>query len=477
MALLDFINIKRENNYEVEEEERIKSFCEFHKPLDEEKRKAQASRCMNCGVPFCGTGEAVKGITVGCPLHNYIPEWNKLISKGLYYEAYKRLMLTTSFPEFTGRVCPALCEVACTHNIDGEPVTVKDNELFIIEEAYKNNWVKPNVILKKTGKKVAVIGSGPSGLALANEVNKMGHDVTIYEKNDRFGGLLMYGIPNMKLDKSIIDRRIDIMKKSGIEFVSNFDATLPENIDIINSYDAACFSTGTGLKRDLKIKGRNLDGIMFAVDYLTHSTKILLDTKKSSTLAKGKNVLVIGGGDTGNDCVATAIREGALSVTQFEIMPKPSDKRTNAWPEWPNGLKVDYGAKEAIYKTGNDIRMFSTTALEFIGDKVVKEVKYCNVERKNIDGKMVFVNKEDTISTLKVDLVIIAMGFLGTDDAIFSAYNLKKSPRGNIESQSHHISNTKYFTSGDARTGQSLVVKAIADARACAREIDEYLKK
>lgn len=476
MSGLDFLNIKREENYEIKEEERIKSFLEFHKSLEKEKRESQASRCMNCGVPFCGTGEAIKGITIGCPLHNYIPEWNKLLAKGLYEEAYKRLMLTTSFPEFTGRVCPALCEVACVQNIDSLPVTVKDNELFIIENAFKNNWVKPNVILNKTNKDVCVIGSGPAGLALANELNKLGHNVTVYEKSDRLGGLLMYGIPNMKLDKSIIDRRIKIMEESGIKFVTSFDATNKDNIKEVNKYDAICFATGTGKNRDLIIKGRELKNIMFATDYLTDSTKTLLDKNEVSTLALNKNVLVIGGGDTGNDCVATAIRQKASSVIQFEIMPKPSDKRTNSWPEWPNALKVDYGAKEAIYLEGKDIRMFSTTALEFVGKDSVSEVKYASVKRELVDGKYQFVNVKGSEGKLKVDLVILAMGFLGTSDELFLSYNLPKSERGNIKAFNHRIENTKYFVTGDALTGQSLVVKAIDDARKCAKNIDEFLR-
>lgn len=464
-------NLKRLENISINPEERLKNFEEFHKPLDKEKRIAQASRCMNCGVPFCQSGFQVKGITIGCPLHNYIPEWNKLIANNQIEEAYNRLMLQTSFPEFTGRVCPALCEAGCTQNLHSEPVTVRDNELFIVEEAFKKGFVKPRTVLNRTNKKIAVIGSGPSGLAVSNELNMMGHNVTVYERNDRFGGLLMYGIPNMKLDKKVISRRLEILKAEGIEFVSSFDASTKENADfLLKNYDAIVLATGSTVPRDLSIPGRDNKNILFAVDFLKENTKSLLDTGKPLSYITGKDVIVIGGGDTGNDCCGTCFRLNAKSVTQFEIMPCPPEKRTNTWPEWSNGLKVDYGAVESIYLTGKDQRIFSISAskIEATGSKL-------NVYANNVKfeaGKL--VNVPDSNQVFKADYVILAMGFVGNPDSLLSSFGLCKDRRGNIISENYLAAN-KVFACGDCRTGQSLVVKAINDGRLAASKVNEYL--
>lgn len=466
-----FLEFNRENNYEIEPLNRIKNYEEFHIYLDEEKRKKQAARCMNCGVPFCGFGDNIKGVTIGCPLHNLIPEWQTLVYKGLYDEAYKRLALTSPFPEFTSRVCPALCEVGCINNINGEATSIKETEQFIIEKAFENNLVKPNKNIKRKKEKVCVIGSGPSGLAVANALNKKGYCVTVYEASDHVGGLLMYGIPNMKLDKKIIDRRVNILKEEGIHFVTN--TKVGEDIrseDILRNYDAVVFSTGSRMPRDIKIPGRELKGIMFAVDYLTHSTKTLINGDLS-TLSKDKNIIVIGGGDTGNDCVGTAIREQARSVVQFEIMNKPSLERTNNWPEWPNALKVDYGAKEAIAVYGKDIRIFNITAKEFVGNKKIEKVIANKVIWEN--GKIIETNEKIEFNA---DLVILAMGFVGSDKLMLDRFNLDSDKRSNISTDNYQTNNKKVFACGDAKTGQSLVVKAINSGIECANCVEKYLE-
>ena len=463
MASKDFYLFKKKNHEERDISERITDYQEFVVDLDYENRLKQASRCMNCGVPFCGFGNKIEGKVIGCPLHNLIPEWNYLLSKGLLEEAYNRLSLTSPFPEFTSRVCPGLCEKGCTCNIDYESVSIKDNEKYIIEWAYKNNLVKP-INPKRNGKKVLVVGSGPAGLAAANSLNKLGYLVTIIEKHDRFGGLLMYGIPNMKLDKGIIERRISIMEQSGIIFKCN--QTDFEETD----YDAIIMAIGTTMPGDLEVKGRFSKGIMQAVDYLTLSTKSLLEGK-CSDLAKDKNVVIIGGGDTGNDCVATAIREHAKSITQIEIMDKPPAKRTNSWPLYPNNLKIDYGTKEYIELTGHDPRIFNASVTEFIGKESVESVVVSH-------GKMTkdgFVkNGEEKI--LNADLVILAMGFVGTKDEVALKYNLDLE-RHNIKTNNYQTSREKFFACGDSRSGQSLVVSAIKDGIDCSLAVDEYLKK
>lgn len=466
---IGFLDYSRLNNTCIDCENRIKNYNEFHIPLNDEERQKQASRCMNCGVPFCGAGQMLGRTTIGCPLHNFIPEWNKLISLGRYKEAYERLALTQSFPEFTGRVCPALCEAGCVNNINGNPVTVRDNELFLIELAYMNDWVKPIVPRNEIDKRVAVIGSGPAGLSVAIELRKRGYKVTVLEKSDRFGGLLMYGIPNMKLEKRIINRRINQMKDSNIEFINNFDVT--EHPEIFKQFDAICLATGSGKERDLKLDNRDLKGIYFAKDYLASSTKGLLEGKDPLINANGKRVCVVGGGDTGNDCVATAIRQHAYSVMQLEIMPKPPLERTNQWPLWPNGLKTDYGNEEAIYRFGNDIRCFETTVSELKGYERLEGI-YTSRVFFNEKREMVLV--PNSTSYHDIDLLIIAMGFVGTEDKIFSTLGLDCN-NGNIKAN-NYVARNKVFVCGDARTGQSLVVKAISDGKECAKAIDQFLR-
>ena len=368
-----FLDFDRENNKSVKPLERIKNFNEFHSPMQKAERQNQGARCMNCGVPFCQSAMKLGGMVSGCPLHNLIPEWNDEIYHGNWEYALARLTKTASFPEFTGRVCPALCEAACSCGLYGSSVTVKENELAIIEEGYKNGWVKPRPPEVRTGKRVAVVGSGPSGLACAQRLNSRGHSVTVYEKDDRIGGLLMYGIPNMKLEKQIVERRVKLMTDEGIEFKTGVDVGKDISADeLLKTYDAVVLCCGAGKPRDLKAENRNIKGIYFAVDFLKSTTKALLDNKLKSGFisAKGKDVVIVGGGDTGNDCVGTCIRHGCKSVTQLEMMPKLPDSRadTNPWPQYPRVCKTDYGQEEAIAVFGHDPRVYCTTVKSFIPD-------------------------------------------------------------------------------------------------------------
>ncbi len=393
-----FLEYEREDNRTIEPLERIKNFDEFHAELAEDSRREQAARCMACGVPFCQAGTMIAGMASGCPLHNLVPETNDLVYKGNTEQAYMRLSKTHNFPEFTSRVCPALCEAACTCGLHSAPVSTKDNERYIIEYAYDHNLVKEEAPKVRTGKKVAIVGSGPSGLAAASELNRRGHKVTVYERSDRIGGLLRYGIPNMKLDKRVIDRRLALMEAAGIEFKCGIDVGKDiKGEDLAKEYDSVILSCGASNPRDIKATGRDAKGIYFAVDFLKEVSKKLMDNaydaEKIMTSSdysfgslKGKKVIVIGGGDTGNDCLGTAIRLGAAKVTQLEMMPKPLTERadSNPWPEWPKVLKTDYGQEEAIALWGEDPRVYQTTVTEFVKDKAgrLKAVKTVKLEGK-----------------------------------------------------------------------------------------------
>ncbi|SFC90149.1 glutamate synthase subunit beta [Butyrivibrio sp. YAB3001] len=484
-----FLEYRRVNNGDVPASERIKTFAEFHTPLIAEDRRNQAARCMNCGVPFCQSAMNLGGMVTGCPLHNLIPEWNDEIYRGHDEHAFNRLHKTSNFPEFTGRVCPALCEKACMCGQNGEAVTVHDNELFLIETAFEKGYIKPLKINVRSGKKVAVIGSGPSGLAVADELNHRGHHVEVFEREDEIGGLLMYGIPNMKLDKSVIKRRRKLMEEEGVVFHTGVDVGRDKKSEeLLAGFDAVVLCCGAKKARPLAVCDPATDkGVYYAVDFLTKTTKALLTGKDRSVAslkkqggyidAEGKHVIIVGGGDTGNDCIGTSIRMGAKSVTAIEMMPKPPVERlaSNPWPEWPKVLKTDYGHEEAIHVYGEDPRVYETTIKSIVKDKkgAIKQVE--TVKVKFNGGKLEYV--PGTEQKLKCDILLIAAGFVGCEDYTADEFAVKRGPRGTVltADDGYHVTNTKIFCAGDMHRGQSLVVWAIAEGRACAKEVDEYL--
>lgn len=482
-----FLEYDRKEAKHEEPLERIRHFREFKKPLSLEEQKLQGARCMECGVPFCQWGNMIAGMASGCPLHNLVPETNDLVYRGKWKQAYERLEKTHSFPEFTCRVCPALCEAACTCNINGDPVSTKENEKAIIETAYQNGWAAPHKIPMRTGKKIAVVGSGPSGLAAAQELNRKGHSVTVFERNDRIGGLLRYGIPNMKLDKSVIDRRMKIMEEEGVVFCTGVDVGKDKKpAQLLKEFDRVVLACGASNPRDISVPGRDAGNIFFAVDYLKSITKSLLDSGLKDNQfvnAKGKHVLVIGGGDTGNDCVGTAIRLGAKSVTQLEMMPMPPKERTaaNPWPEWPRVLKTDYGQEEAIAVFGHDPRVYQTTVTEFIKDEKgnVQKAKIVKLEPKKDEktGRMNMVPVEGTEKLIDAQLVLIAAGFLGSQKYVTDAFKVAVNGRTNVETKpgEYETSVPGVFTAGDMHRGQSLVVWAITEGRRAAEAVDKSL--
>ncbi len=484
-----FMDYKREDAPAYSVKERITNYNEFHTPLSNEEQAIQGARCMDCGVPFCQAGMQIGGGFSGCPLNNLIPEWNDLIFKGGWDKAYHRLKLTNNFPEFTSRVCPALCEKACTCGANGDAVTVRANEYGIIENAYEEGLANARIPHTRTGKRIAVIGSGPSGLAAADQLNQRGHSVTVFERSDRVGGLLMYGIPNMKLEKHIIERKIDIMKEEGVEFKTSVNVGKDiKAAKLLKDYDRVILACGASNPRDIKVKGREANGIYFAVDFLKSTTKALLDNDyelKDNTYisAKGKNVMVIGGGDTGNDCVGTSIRHGAKSVLQLEMMPKLPDERAdnNPWPEWPRVCKTDYGQEEAIEVFGHDPRVYQTTVKEFISDKNGNLNKAVLVKLKpetdKKTGRMIMKEVEGSEYTVDVELVLIAAGFLGSEDYVTKAFGVETDARTNVATadSKHQTSVENVFVTGDMHRGQSLVVWAIREGRDVAREVDESL--
>lgn len=482
-----FMEYDRETAAAVQPKERIRNFNEFHTPLSREKQKIQGARCMNCGVPFCQAGMNIMGMTSGCPLHNLVPEWNDLVYTGNWEQAYHRLKKTNNFPEFTSRVCPALCEAACTCGHYGDPVSVKENEHGIIEYAYEQGYAAAKPPRVRTGKTVAVVGSGPAGLAAADQLNKRGHKVTVYERDDRIGGLLMYGIPNMKLEKHVIDRKVNIMKEEGVEFLTGINVGKDVKASkLMKDYDAVILACGAKNPRDINVPGRDAKGIYFAVDFLAATTKSLLDSDLKDNKyisAKGKKVVIIGGGDTGNDCVATSIRHGAVSVTQLEMMPKAPDTRAedNPWPQWPKVCKTDYGQEEAIAVFGQDPRIYQTTVREFIKDKNgnVTAVKTVKLESKKDEktGRMSMVEVPGSEGKLDADLVLIAAGFLGTQKYVADAFHVSLNERTNVSTEEgkYQTNLKKVYTAGDMHRGQSLVVWAIREGREAAREVDENL--
>jgi len=480
-----FMEYKREIPTDREPNERISDWNEFHLPMPEEALRTQGARCMDCGIPFCHTGLLVSGMASGCPINNLIPEWNDLIYRGHWRQALDRLHRTNNFPEFTGRVCPAPCEGSCTLGISDPPVTIKNIEASIVERGWQEGWIVPNPPRTRTGKKVAVVGSGPAGLAAAAQLNKAGHTVTVFERADLPGGLLMYGIPNMKLDKQeVVLRRIRLMEQEGISFVCNTEIGSDEYpVEKLRSdYDAVVLATGATLPRDLPVEGRELNGIHFAMDFLTANTKALLQQGTDFISAKDKDVIIIGGGDTGTDCVATSLRHGCRSVTQLEIMPRSPDVRAddNPWPEWPKVHKVDYGQEEAAAVFGTDPRTYLTTATRFEGDANGNVTAVHTVEvtwGKNNKGQFVPTPIPGTEQIRPAGLVLLAMGFLGPEQPLLDALGVERDPRSNIKAEygQYTTSLPGVFAAGDCRRGQSLVVWAINEGRAAARECDRYL--
>jgi glutamate synthase (NADPH) small chain len=481
-----FMEFDRKTTPYRKPEERIKDWDELNLKMPEKDLQEQGARCMDCGIPFCQTGSDWGGKSLGCPIYNLIPEWNDLVYRGKWKEALHRLLKTNNFPEFTGRVCPAPCESSCVLGIIEPPVAIKSIEQAIIDKGFEEGWMVPEPPAKRTGKTVGIVGSGPAGLAAAAQLNKAGHKVTVYERADRIGGLLTYGIPNMKLDKSIVQRRVDLMTEEGVEFVVNTEiGTDIPAAELRKKYDALILAGGATRPRNLEIEGRELNGIHFAMDFLHTDTKSLLDSDhkdKKYISAKGKHVIVIGGGDTGTDCVSTSLRHGCESLTQFEILPKPPDNRAdnNPWPEWANIYRLDYGQEEARKKFGDDPRCYEIMTRKFSGDDNgnVRDLHTVQIKwEKGENGRMAPVEIEGSEKVWKADLVLLAMGFLGPENPVLDQLKVERDGRTNAKAK-HGEYNTNVegvFAAGDMRRGQSLIVWAINEGRGAARECDRWL--
>ncbi|NKB67509.1 MAG: glutamate synthase small subunit [Candidatus Latescibacteria bacterium] len=483
-----FMEFNRELPRDRPPDERIADWNEFHLHMPDDKLQDQGARCMDCGVPFCHTGQLIGGMASGCPINNLIPEWNDLVYRGLWREALDRLHKTNNFPEFTGRVCPAPCEGSCVLGMNEPAVTIKNIECSIVDKGYAEGWIVAEPPANRTGKQIAVVGSGPSGLACAAQLNKAGHLVTVYERADRIGGLLMYGIPNMKLDKRYVQRRIDLMAAEGVTFVTNTEIgkDLPAT-QLAEDFDAVVLCGGATNARAFPptFPGADLKGIHLAMDFLRANTKSLLDSDHRDghyISAKDKNVIVVGGGDTGTDCVGTSMRHGCKNLAQFEIMKKPPTKRApdNPWPEWPKIYLLDYGQQEAKEKFGDDPRVYLTTPTKFVGDEEgnVKELHTAQVEwLPPGSGGPPFKPVEGTEKVWEADLVLLAMGFLGPENTVLDQLEIERDQRSNAKAEhEQYTTNIEgVFAAGDMRRGQSLVVWAINEGRGAARECDRYL--
>jgi glutamate synthase (NADPH/NADH) small chain len=480
-----FMEYRRELPLARPPAERVRDWQEFHAHADDSLLRQQGARCMDCGVPFCHTGAVLEGMASGCPINNLIPEWNDLVYRGLWHEALERLHKTNNFPEFTGRVCPAPCEGSCVLGINEEPVTIKSIEVAIIDRAFEEGRVVPEPPPVRTGKKVAVVGSGPAGLAAAAQLNRAGHTVTVFERADRVGGLLMYGIPNMKLDKRVVQRRIDLMAAEGVTFVTGCEVGRDYPAEKLRrEFDAIVLCGGATAGRDLPAPGRELRGIHFAMEFLHANTKSLLDSGHADgryISAKDRDVIVIGGGDTGTDCVGTALRHGCRSLIQFEILPKPPLERApdNPWPQWPKVYKLDYGQEEAAALFGDDPRQYLIQTKRFVGDEHghVKELHTVRIEWSRDNGRMVPRDIPGTERVFPAQLVLLAMGFLGPENQLLDQLGVAKDPRSNAKAEYGRFATSVpgVFAAGDMRRGQSLVVWAINEGRGAARECDRYL--
>jgi glutamate synthase (NADPH/NADH) small chain len=473
-----FMEYPKKNVPYREVTERLADFKELYTDPEEQNLKIQGARCMDCGVPFCQSGS-------GCPIDNLIPEWNDLVYHGRWLDALKRLHATNNFPEFTGRTCPAPCEGACVLGITDPAVTIKNIENAIIDRGFAEGWVKPQIPQKRTGKKVAVIGSGPAGLAAADQLNKAGHNVTVFEREDRIGGLLMYGIPNMKLAKDVVDRRVDVLREGGIEFRTGVD--VGKDIDasqLQNEYDALLLATGATVPRDLPVAGRSLDGVHFAMEFLTENTRSLINSNLKDgkfISARDKKVIVIGGGDTGTDCIGTALRHGCASMANLELLEQPPADRAadNPWPLWPKIFRTDYGHEESIAEFGADPRAYSLVTRSFIddGNGNVSGLTTVSVNWKSVDGRMQMTEIPGSEQTWEADLVFLAMGFLSPESYLSESLGIELDDRQNYlaEHGDFQTSVAGVFTAGDCRRGQSLVVWAINEGRGAARAVDQFL--